>query len=446
MSQMENRQEVPALTPRNFLWQSIRRVWRMLAHNFPLKLISLFLAVLLWSALVASDASLTREKVFANAEVSVVGVESLRARGLVVRENVSELIPTVRFSAEVPQGSYTRAQAASFGPRIDLSRISQVGEQDVAVTMNASASGTVRDIEPASVRVTVEEYKNIYRVPAVVQQVGTLSPDLWADTPRVDPALVTVSGPKSLADQVARVAVKLDLSALRGDSATVRNALPFVIQDAKGNELDAAQLHVTTTDIALNKLLVDVNCYPQKMVPITIDDVIEGEPGRGYVLTDVDILPNEVLISASQSVLDTISRVIVEAPLKIEGAEQSQEMILRVKRPADVKHISAEEIRVSAKIEEDDDERLLRNITIEPSGLSGDATIKLSRTRTNVTVYGKYFTLGNFKAEQVKLYVDVADLTPGEYDLPVMVEVIGPDPVQCAPEVETIHVTIAQKP
>lgn len=50
-----------------------QRLWRLMAHNWPWKLLSLFLAVCLWAGLITQDATLTRERVFSDVPVSVSG-------------------------------------------------------------------------------------------------------------------------------------------------------------------------------------------------------------------------------------------------------------------------------------------------------------------------------------------------------------------------------------
>lgn len=55
-----------------------------LYHNWPAKLLSLILAIGFWSLLVTQDPTLTREKVFNDVPISVIGAETMKRNGFVV--------------------------------------------------------------------------------------------------------------------------------------------------------------------------------------------------------------------------------------------------------------------------------------------------------------------------------------------------------------------------
>lgn len=446
MSQMENKPEWARPERRAPLRNAAKRVWHALTHNLWTKFCALFLAVLLWSALIASDSSLTREKVFANAEVTVSGQEALKSRGLIVMEKLEDRALTVRFKADVTQGNYERVAASNFGPRIDLSKIKQAGEQDVPIAMTSTSFGQIREVEPASVKVVVEEYRSSGYIPVEVKLTGELGEGLWADTPRADPILVSVGGPASMVDKVARVVVWLDQSILKGDRIPERNALPFEIQDAQGNVLDSPLLHVASNEgVGLDKILVNVTCYPKKAVEVDLESAVEGIPAEGYELAGITAEPKEVWIAAAQDALGEIRRALVDTALKIDGASETQSATLRIKRLTDAKHISVEEVTITAQIEEQVIERILRNMMVDVMGVPSNCTFKLSRIRMNATVNGGYRWLKTLDSSKARLFVDATGLEPGEYDLPVQMEIDDAQAYIGTPELETVHVTIAQK-
>lgn len=55
--------------------------------------VSALAAIVCWSALVASDGTLTRQKVFANVAVSVTGDAALKSRGYIVMDDILEEVP-----------------------------------------------------------------------------------------------------------------------------------------------------------------------------------------------------------------------------------------------------------------------------------------------------------------------------------------------------------------
>ena len=78
---------------------------RLLASKRFLLLLSFLAAIIIWSALVASDGTLPREKVFPYVAAGVTGESTLKSRGFIVMDDIKEMVPGVRLSVEVAQQS-----------------------------------------------------------------------------------------------------------------------------------------------------------------------------------------------------------------------------------------------------------------------------------------------------------------------------------------------------
>ena len=72
----------------------------LFTNNWPLKLLSLALAICLWSGLITQDDSLTREKVFNDVAINVTNADTLRRNGFIIVSGLDDL-PTVRLSADI---------------------------------------------------------------------------------------------------------------------------------------------------------------------------------------------------------------------------------------------------------------------------------------------------------------------------------------------------------
>ena len=131
---------------------------KALIHNWQWKLLSLFLAVCLWSGLITQDESLTREKIFNDVSINVTNADTLRRNGFIIVSGLDDL-PAVRIRVDVPQKNYNTVTASNYNLRIDLSRIRETGEQTLQVLSSSSSNyGTVTDISVESVAVQVDEY------------------------------------------------------------------------------------------------------------------------------------------------------------------------------------------------------------------------------------------------------------------------------------------------
>lgn len=71
-------------------------VLHFLVNNWPFKLISVLLAIVLWSGLITQDPTLTREKNFTDVTISVTGEESMKRNGFIVVSDLSEVTQGAR--------------------------------------------------------------------------------------------------------------------------------------------------------------------------------------------------------------------------------------------------------------------------------------------------------------------------------------------------------------
>ena len=158
MSQTPNQSPVKKNVIPARVMDTLRMLWQILKRNWGSKLLAFLLAVALWGGLITQDPTLTREKNFRNVAVTVSGTDTLKRNGLVVTSDLTQLLNGVNLSVNVPQMQYTGAQASNYNVRLDLSRITQPGEQDVRIlTSNSSAYGSGIEVSPASVRLNVEK-------------------------------------------------------------------------------------------------------------------------------------------------------------------------------------------------------------------------------------------------------------------------------------------------
>ena len=103
--------------------------------------------------------------------VSVVGADTLRRNsGLIVLSGLEDENLTARLRVDVPQREYNTVTASNYNPRVDLTRITEAGEQTLRInTTSTSTYGTVRGISPETITVVVDQFVTNYRVPRIRQ-------------------------------------------------------------------------------------------------------------------------------------------------------------------------------------------------------------------------------------------------------------------------------------
>lgn len=404
---------------------------------------SLVIALFFWSALVASDGTLTRQKVFSNVAVSVSGESSLKSRGYIVMDDLDTLIPGVRMTVEVTQANYDRVNGASYNPHIDLSKIKGEGSNEVAVAFSSQLYGPVISCEPSSVTLNVERYMT-RRVPVVLETKG--KPDgYYLDSVKTDPASLTVSGPQSLISQVARAVATLDASVLSGERMSDRMTLDIRLQSYKGETLESDLIEITNQSVITRAVVAETELIPMKSIPLQLDEFVVGMPAVGYEIEEIIAAVESIDVAAPQEVLDAMSVFTTEHPLDVEGATSDVSGYVRLKRPSGMENSVPYDVAVTVKIREADTQRTFRNIAVEVEGLDSGYDAKISRDHQLVQLRAPYSFVSALREADIRLYVDVNGLEPGDHVVPVQISIDNAPDFTCALSSPEVTVTIMQK-
>ncbi len=426
-------------------FQGLRGVMtRILSSKRFLLLLSLLIAVVTWSALVVSDATLTRPKFFTNVPVSVTNEATLKSRGYIVMDDIKELVPGVRMTVEVTQQNYGRVTSTSYNPHFDLSKVEGMGENTIPINFSSQLYGPVIDCVPDSVTVNVERYMT-RRVPVVLELVGFAEEDVYLDTYRTDPNMLSVSGPQSLVTSVARAVAKLDVSTLSLDRASDRTALDVELQDAAGKVVVSDKLEITNQTVITDSVIVDTEVVPAVMVPLAIDNMVTGEPAEGYELANIFVEQDALRVAAKEELLSAIEFITTDNPLDITGATDNVDGYVRIKRLTGIENTLPAEIAVTAEIVEKTVERTLRNIGITVENLPADMDARLSVRQSAVQVTGPYGFVNNLKNSHVRLFVDAKGLEAGVHKLVVQAVIDNDESFSCALGTPEVIITLTEK-
>lgn len=418
-------------------------VARVMESRRFLLVLSVLMAVLTWSALVASDGTLTREKVFQNVSVSVTGEATLKSRGYIVMDDIEKMVPGVKMTVEVSQANYNRVSGTSYNPHFDLTNVEGIGENEIPVSFSSQLYGPVVECEPSRVIVNVERYMT-RRVPVVIELTGETPEGVYLDTYKTDPTMLSVSGPQSLVTAVARASAKLDLSALSADRMSDRASILVELQAADGTPVVSDKLEVTNQLVITDSVVVDTELVPSKNIPIDMSTLVRGEPAEGYELAGIETEQDALLIAARQEILDGIEFLVADQALDIEGAAQDVVGFVKIKRVSGIENTLPTEIAVTARIRESEIERTMRQVEIEVDALSAGLKAELSSRTVTVQLTGGYSFISGLDKQDVRLFVDAQGLEPGEHVLPVQIRIDNAEPFTCALSAPEVIVTITE--
>lgn len=414
------------------------RLWKMTVHNWPWKLLAVFLAICLWAGLIMQDPTLMRERYFYDVPVTVSGADSLRRNSMIVLSGLDEEALVTRLRVDVPQREYKSVTAANYNPRVDLSRITDVGEQTLRIlTTSTTTYGTVESVSPESINVVVDEYVINYRVPVSINQIGDYPTGFYGSAPSLDPSVVAVGGPQSIVSQIARIYVDFDVSRLTAQAGLVRTALPMRFVDADGNAVESDLLEVTSNDVLLRTIIVEQQLYPTKTVSVASLATTEGEPADGYELKSVTASPSTLLAAGEQTKLAALDTIFVDKPIDITDHDASFIVEVSLRKPSELVYLSADTVTLHLEIAPILTSTVFEGIKLSTQGLEEGLSATLDHRTVSVTLTGPQLLLSQIRSADLTAYVDLSSLGGGEHELPIVVAL---------PEIDTSNISYTVSP
>lgn len=407
---------------------------RALLSNFWLKVLSLALAIALWGFVLTNDNSITRERLLSNLYITTTNQSTLENRDLAITEQLSEILPQVRVSVEVTKSDYYRVTSNNVRVELDLSRIRETGEQTVPLTAS-TAYGSVTGIYPDSVTLTVDELMQ-RNVQVEVELDGADTGDVWYSEPTSNPTIVTISGPASQVEQVASARAEMDLNGV-DTVGSITRAVSFELLDNDQRPVDFPAVSTSTSSV-----ITSVDAYPIEEIPVETDQakIITGSVAPGYQIDSVEVQPDTIAVAGAQRFLDSLSAVQIYS-INVNDMSETTTKTTRVNRQSDMRYLSTEEVLVTIRISERQITRTFDSMTPELTGLAEGLTATRGRDFT-VTITGPYGAVSGIGRSDVHLYVDVAGLPEGEYELPVYCQVDSEAELSVSIQPSTIKVNI----
>ena len=273
--------------------------------NFPLKLLSLLIAFLIWLIVVnVNDYKIVKE--YYEIPVDQIYGEEIESRGYVYDVISGE---TVDILVEGRRSVLDSLSKSDFEAVADLSKLSYTDTAKISVTCKKAGYDnkitiTVKD---DALKLSIEE-KKAKQFEVKVDTKGSVADGYALGTPEISPSTVSITGPESLIKKIKNVKAVVDTSGLKG-SKTVEVAISLL--DGNDENVSFSRLDIDTTKV---KVTIPVN--ETKTVPVKFST--KGHVANGYMLTAINEGIDEVLVSGPAESLDSINYIFVN-DIDIDG-------------------------------------------------------------------------------------------------------------------------------
>jgi YbbR domain-containing protein len=157
-----------------------------------------------------------------------------------------------------------------------------------------------------------------------------------------------------------------------------------------------------------------------KAVPVVA--VTEGTPGLGFQVGQIIIDPPVIEATGPESSLKLLKQAVTE-PVSIEGATAAINQTVTISvADTRLRLLTAQSVRVSVDIKPMPWERTMANVPVRLRNASPALRVRVAPAVALVMVRGPKDVLSALQTDSLTLYVDLAGLGPGRYNLPIRVE------------------------
>jgi len=365
---------------------------KWLFNNIDIKLLALIMAIVLWFY-ISSEYNLSGERYY-----------DIEIRPINLGENLSikEIRDKVSVGLQGPKKILDNISSKKIIGTVDLKDIEGVGEYQLGVNVVVPKYTEIVQIIPKEIDIIVEkiikkEFIIEYNLIGLPEKGYSLKSE-----PEINPQEVVISGPESLLKKVKQVKIDIDISSIQDNLNTEENVVVYNTENAIMEDIKVSP-EVVSVFIEVKE------GYPEKTLPVK--PRIIGKPAPGYFISRIEANPNNLNIFGNYSKIGKLG-YLETIPIDVNGVTKT----ITVKVPpilGEGIYLNDSQpslIEVQIQIEEKEEEKIFKNIPIEPREASPFLDYQLNPDLVDVIISGKYDNIKDLKDEDIKAFVDLSDL------------------------------------
>lgn len=390
----------------------LRKLTKLVANNFGLKVLGAVFAIILW--LVIVNVEDPDKPVVFTATVKIENANYLTAMGKTYE--VLDESDMVSFTVTGKRSIVEGLSASDFTVTANMENIDESMTR-IPIVITASSYSNQLEITKKSsyVLLNVENVvEEDYDINVVTE--GDLSTYCYIDSTKLSDKSVSVSGPESVVSQIDTAQITVDVS---GSSEDITSTEPIILLDESGDEVSQERLTLSLAEVTA-ELLVRM----QKEVDVEYS--VSGELPDDYRLDGVSSEVTSVVLEGDADALGSLSKLEISGTqLDISSATSTFTAIIHLAdflpEGVSLAEDQTEDAEVTVKIAKQTTtsfEMPVENITV--SGLAEDLELSFNSDTVIVEIVGFEDELSSVGGEDLYGTLDASNLSEeGVYTVPV---------------------------
>lgn len=362
-------------------------------------LLSFLIAFSIW-VYVVTVVSPESEDTFYNVPVVLNNESVLIDKGLMI---TSETEPSVTLRLRGNRNDLNNLKNSDITVVADLSKINEDGVQELNYSVSINGFEIMSQY-PEKITLEVTEWSS-KEVPVNVVYGGTLDTDYIAlkDEVVLDYQSVTLTGPKSVVDQITQAVINIDLDSYQ---ETISQSFRYTLCNEAGEPVDAATIK---TNVAEVNVLLKIQKVTE--VKLVLDVTYGG--GATAQTTTITMSDEVIKVYGSEKLLEGLDSITVGSINLADYAENTV-LIFPIKLPEGIENLTGvTEVTVEISFPELST-KVLNVDTFFVSGLPAGMTYEVGAKLVAVTVRGSKELIESITEDNVSLIIDLTNGEPGE--------------------------------
>lgn len=391
---------------------------RFFNKDITIRILSVMLALLLWFYVITEqNPEITKDVTMPVRLINTVFIEK---SSMVLADDPNSYKMTIRIKGN--KNVLDKLNETTVDAIADLEGHRLKGENFVKINVNGIPEGVNILWKSADSLKVVLEQKLSVQKSVQVNMMGNPSHGLAAMTPMIAPNDVVITGAESNINKIKSVRVDVDIASV---NAEVKKILPVRVLDESGKDIQGITIEPSNIEVS-------IPIENTKRVGLEMD--LSGQLAAGYVISNISVFPEEILVTGKQQALEGINSIKTE---KIDITEGTADISREVKLvlPDGVELVNAsEKVSIFVNIEK----VITNDITIgniEYVNLAEGLELESIQSGIVASLRGAESLVAD-APNTIKFYVDLQHANEGTNSLNVLweapqgLEVVGVTPQQ----------------
>ena len=402
---------------------------KSLMNKFTLKIISVFIAVFVWLLVVNIEDPVMTQTI-SNVSVEITNSTYIESMGKMPL--VDEAKRNISVSVTGKRSVVDRLEAKDITAVADLQQIVDMDSDPIMVPITVSCPGITEDhiqARPQNIEIEIDQIKSMDFI--VTPDAGSSKPGKGYELGRMtsDPDKITITGPASVMGKIDKVVAPISVEGLNEDTI-----IPSTIKIIDKNQDEMSESDVKSLKFADDQsstVNVAVELWKTKS-NIAIEADYSGKPASGYQVDVIESVPETITIAGTEEALQEFAdngNVLKIPADEVQLDGESADFEVKV----DISKLLPEDIILATN----ENKIILLKVKILPLGSQefsipttsiqvikpGDMDVVFDSEKVTIRLKGRKKDLANFSESSIAATLDLSGYSPGEYEVPLTIQV-----------------------